>query len=80
MNALQGGGMNQQAAMMQMNALQGGGMNQQAVMMQMNAMMGGGMGMGMGGMGMGMGTSPNMFTFIGSVISLDGRMDNLTDD
>lgn len=51
-------------------------------MNQMNTMMGGGLGMGMGlglGMGMGTGGNPNMFVFVGNSISLQGRLDSITD-
>lgn len=48
--------------------------NAQITMMQMNAMMGGTMGIGMG-----MGMNSGMFAFVGNSISLEGRLDNLTD-
>lgn len=53
----------------------GNGMNGQGTMMQMNGMMGG---MGMG-MGMGMMMNPNIFMFSGNSLSLQSRLDSLTD-
>lgn len=49
------------------------GMNPQATMIQMNAMMGG------MGMGMGMMMNPNIFMFSGNSLSLQSRLDSLSD-
>jgi len=46
--------------------------NQQLQYMQMNAMMN-------GGMGMGMGMTPGFFVCSGNAISVEGRLDNITD-